>query len=164
MKTHNFHFLITEELKEKTNNINELKKYSFSKKINFILDKISNIPILLDKLKLNEKSKVEYLKNKKNVHLYIKEKLYKKIKYLHGYFNTYSLALYVRMVIRIFIRMVEKYGFEKALEEIEKQIKILKKINKTKNKKLIIVQLYNYLGLKLNKNQKLELILVKLLL
>ena len=40
MKTHNFHFLINKKLKTDINNIEELKKYSFSGKLNFILIKI----------------------------------------------------------------------------------------------------------------------------
>ena len=111
MNTHNFHLLITDYLKPGLNNIRELNQYSFSGKIKFVLHKVDKIVNNLNKFNINEKSKAEYLNTRKKVHIYIEEKLYKKIKYYHRKLNSYSIAQLVRIILRIFLKMVKEYGY-----------------------------------------------------
>ena len=164
MKIHKFHFIITAKLKSELNEVTELNEYSFSGKINFILSKIENTARYLVKFRINENSRVEYLQTRKDIQLYIEEDLFQKIKYYHGKFNSYSIALFVRMMIRLFLNMIKEYGFKGALKRLRKETKILKKYNCITNKKHRIVQLLNYLGLKSNYNLKFKNILMKLLL
>jgi hypothetical protein len=164
MQIHKYHFLITENLKNELNMIEELFHFSFSGKINFIIKKSDDIFKFTSFLKIDEESKVEHLNENKDIQLYIKKSLFKKIKKYHGRLNSYSIAVIVRLIIRIFLKMIEVYGFKGALKKLKKETRKLKKIYKSNNKKYITVQLMNFLRLQKNKNLKLLVILEKLLL
>ena len=74
------------------------------------------------------------------------------------------MAKLVRMCIKLFIDMIKKYGFKKALKKLTNKSKILKRINNQINKRKELIQLLIFLGINCNKNLKIEEILTKLLL
>ncbi|MBN2546893.1 MAG: hypothetical protein JXB50_13920 [Spirochaetes bacterium] len=117
-KTLEFHFVVNIELKKKLIEISKLLNLNLSKTIIFI---IHNISVLLNKLHLiykEENNKVEKINWNCHIHLYLNEKnqiIYNKLKSIHKDNNSYSIACKLRYLLKIFMRGVDLFGFEKFL-------------------------------------------------
>jgi len=118
LKTHEFHFVLNNKLKTKLYATSRMMNLSLSKAILFILEKTS---VISNKMHLNDSSeynKVEEVKWDSHVHLYIpkkKEVIYNELKSIHKDNDTYSIAKEIRYLLKVFIRGVELYGFDRFM-------------------------------------------------
>ncbi len=122
-KTFEFHFVLNEALKSKLSEVSKILKLKLSKTVVFIIE---NMSPLFDKMHLlynEENNHVEKVNWNKHLHVYInknKEELYNKLKSLHKDNNTYSIAMNLRYLIKVFIRGIEKYGLYRFLKILKK--------------------------------------------
>ena len=122
-KTKDFHFVINSILKAKIALLSQKLHLNFSRTILYILE---NISAIFDKIHLtyeDENSHIEKVNWNCQLHLYIPENkkyIYNKLKSIHKDNNSYSIAKNLRYAIKIFIRGIEFYGFDKFMLILER--------------------------------------------
>ena len=159
LKTHEFHFVLNEVLKMKLAFIGKILNLNLSKTILFILEKAYP---LIKKMHLKnhiENNKMEVVNWNAHLHIYFtngKQKLYNELKSIHKDCNSYSIAVKLREILKIFIRGSELFGIEKFLMILERAETKLKKIIKRKKvwKKVKVRQLskMNYICINYDAN------------
>ncbi|MBN2544356.1 MAG: hypothetical protein JXB50_01080 [Spirochaetes bacterium] len=166
MKKHNFHMIISKLDYERLNNIKNIKNFSFSKKINYIikfLTKFIDVYHYTAKER-NSTYKIVNKEGKKNIHIYLEINDYRKFKKIKSDLNFYSMAQVFRFVINKFLLYFELYGFKEFKENVEYYGKLLIRNfikNNNGRKKTIHMsdKIYYFLGYNKNFSQ----IFIKLL-
>jgi len=159
--THNFHFKLEINSIEKLKKIFNIKFESLSGKIKYI---IKSSYKFIEKSHFTDKEKKSCYKkinNNKNVHVYLKEEDYRRLKQIHQDLNYFSIAQIIRKIINKFIFYFEKYGLDiliKKINILSKKIslKLTKIIHKNK-------QLYHKSYYTITYNEKFSPISFKLL-
>ncbi|MBN1699994.1 MAG: hypothetical protein JW881_20965 [Spirochaetales bacterium] len=125
---HEFHFIITDTMKEKLRNLHLFRtRISLSRVIVGIISIID--PLIVKEHQWGKQRMSRYRpvsldrdEIREHVHVYFPEDVYRKIKLLHADLNCYSIAQLLRGLLELFFAMVEKYG-NKVIEEFEKRFK-----------------------------------------
>ncbi|MBN1697245.1 MAG: hypothetical protein JW881_07010 [Spirochaetales bacterium] len=126
---HEFHFVITEKIKEKLQN---LKLFGPWRTLSGVIVGIMELvdPLIIKEHIWGRQRMSRYLpvsrhpdESRKHVHVYFPEDVYRKIKLLHADLNFFSIAQLLRLLLELFLVMVEKYG-NKVIEEFEKSFKL----------------------------------------
>ncbi|MBN2545919.1 MAG: hypothetical protein JXB50_08985 [Spirochaetes bacterium] len=164
-----FHFVVNKSLKNKLNYLSNDLKLNLSKTIIFI---IKNISPLLTKMHLiykDENNKIEKVVWDSHIHVYFNNDnkfLYNKLKSIHKDNNTYSIASNIRYLLKVFLKGIELYGYDKFIMILKKaQIKMNKLLKHKKywQKKVLVRQLSNYPLLSINYDNNYSPIFIKLL-
>jgi len=115
---HNFHFKLEINTIEKLKRINNAKLKSMSGIIKFI---IKSSYKFIEKSHFFDKEENSYYKKingNKNVHVYLNEEDYRRLKQIHQDLNYFSIAQILRKIINKFLFYYEKYGLEKLINKI----------------------------------------------
>ncbi len=157
-KKHDFHFVLTNELKSKIVNLSKKLNLSVSKTSIYILEKILT---LLKKYnykteELDEISKYQSISWDQDMHIYLEKDFYRKIKHLGDTMFAFSIAIVVRWMFNFYFENEDNIEeimnkINKEIEYIEKRIKKYKKVIKEK-------QLSGNLSHKLTFNNKFTLV------
>jgi len=137
LKTIEYHFVLNDSLKNKLTAVSSSLKLKLSNTVVFIIENMSPLYNKIYLLYKEENNHVEKLNWNCHLHVYInknKEVLYNKLKSIHKDNNTYSIAYKLRYIIKVFIRVVERYGLDGFLKILERAGK--KWENKKGNKKI----------------------------
>jgi hypothetical protein len=136
LKVHEFHFVLNNSLKAKLYSLSRIMNLNLSKTIIFILEKSYLLIKKMHLLDFSKKNKIEKINWDSHLHIYFPEKktvLYNELKSIHKDNDTYSIAGELRYLLKLFIRGVEMYGFERFLLILEKaQIKFKNIIRRKK--------------------------------
>jgi len=126
--SHELHFVLGRKLYNELIGLSKVYKKSISKTMVLILD---TLDAFLEKNNLMAKEKdSRYLIIDKDdnarydIHCYISESQYRKLRFAYYSLNFYSIAQIVRKLIEYFVRAKLKYGFEKLVRKLY-EIKIL---------------------------------------
>jgi hypothetical protein len=76
------------------------------------------------------------------VHAYVPEYVYRRLKELHEYSNFYSIAQILREIIKIYLKECFKLGVEEAVRKLENLKKKWEMSKKLKRGKIFLRQLY----------------------
>jgi hypothetical protein len=123
---HEFHFIITGNMKEKLRNLHFLGSgislSSVIVRIMSLIDPLSIKEHQWGKQRMSRYQPVSHCHNesREHVHVYFPEDMYRKIKLLHADLNCFSIAQLVRGLLELFLVMAEKYG-NKVIKEFEKK-------------------------------------------
>ncbi|MBN1700170.1 MAG: hypothetical protein JW881_21845 [Spirochaetales bacterium] len=122
--THEFHFIITDIMKEKLHN---LTLFGSGRSISGVIVGILSCidPLIIKEHKWGRQRMSRYRtvsdnpdESREHVHVYFSEDMYRKIKLLHADLNYFSIAQFLRGLLELFITMVEEYG-NNIIEEFE---------------------------------------------
>jgi len=126
--SHELHFVLGKKLHNELIGLSKIYKKSISKTMVLILDTLDTF---LEKNDLMAKEKEhKYLIIDKDdnarydIHCYISESQYRKLRFAYYTLNFFSIAQIVRTLIEYFVRAKLKYGFEKLVKKLY-DIKIL---------------------------------------
>ena len=138
---HNFHFVLTKELKYKIVRLSKKLNLSISKTSIYILEKTLGI---LKKYnykmeELDEISKYQSVFWDQDMHIYLEKDFYRKIKHLSDTMFAFSIAIVVRCMFNFYFDNEDKIEevvnkINKEIEDIEKRIKKYRK--RIRNKQL----------------------------
>ncbi|HPP05456.1 MAG TPA: hypothetical protein PK351_11620 [Spirochaetota bacterium] len=115
-KSHELHFVVTSEMKEKLAKIAKKENISLSKLILYVLQKFS------DRIKkrycfgCEDENAYERINADAAIHFYIPKEEYRFVKKIHADLNFFSMAKLIRTILEIFIKEYERMGmigFEK---------------------------------------------------
>lgn len=139
---HRFHIRMNDDLITALKRCKALGGRNFSEKIEGLLYFLK--PILKKVLVREEEEYSHYqlVGNTKDVMIYMDEGIYRFIKKIHIGLNYYSMAQIIRRACKLFLRFVDKWGPEKAMEKIKK---LIKSIQKTKKKTIDRRNFHKYL-------------------
>ncbi|MBN1700103.1 MAG: hypothetical protein JW881_21510 [Spirochaetales bacterium] len=136
--THEFHFIIPVSMK------NNLKNLSFYGSTGSMSGVVARIVSFIDPLitkehqwgrqRMSRYKPVSSLPDEKreHIHVYFPEEIYRKIKLLHSDLNCYSMAQFLRGILRLFLWFVERYGvdvfqkFKKVFNRFKREDKDLR--------------------------------------
>ncbi|MBN1699638.1 MAG: hypothetical protein JW881_19120 [Spirochaetales bacterium] len=125
---HEFHLIITDIMKE---NLRSLTLFGSRRSLSGVIAGILSCidPLIIKehiwgRQRMNRYQAVSDNpdENRKHVHVYFTEDMYRKIKLLHADLNCFSIAQLVRWFLELFLAMVERYGNE-VIKEFEKRFK-----------------------------------------
>ncbi len=134
---HNFHFKIEISSIERLKKINNIKLKSLSGIIKYIIKLSYKFIEKSHYFDNEENSCYKKINTNKNIHIYLQEEDYRRLKQIHQDLNYFSIAQILRKIINKFLYYYEKYGLEKLLKKINILTKMitLKFVNKIyKNK------------------------------
>ena len=169
LKTQEFHFVLNDSLKGKIFKISKFLNLNMSKTIIFILEKTKPVIKKMHLIDSLENNKVKNESWNKHFHLYLtdeKQKIYKELKCIHKDNNTYSIAGELRYLLKIFIKGIELYGFERFLKVLKNAEERMEKLIKRKRiwrKKDKVRQLSQKHHLYVKYDTNYSVILIKLL-
>jgi hypothetical protein len=118
LKTGEYHFVLNSNLKNKIIKFGKLLDLNLSKTIIFMIENIYSIAWKMHFYYEEENNKIENVNWDSHIHIYYnkqKNSIYSILKSIHKDNNTYSIANNLRLLIKIFIRGQEIYGFEKFM-------------------------------------------------
>jgi len=146
---HELHFVLGKSLYFELVRISKIYKKSISKTMVLIFDSLDLFlekNELLARQKKSRYAKVSETKEPRyNVHCYISENQYDKLKFAHSYLNLYSVAQVVRKMIEYFVKANLKYGFEKLNDKLCALKNIWEKMKKNYvNEKRVFVRHFSY--------------------
>jgi hypothetical protein len=130
-----FHFVLKKELKEKIKAISKNSKMNISKTIIFIIKIMKPLLERYFYQELKDK-RGEYQRFNATDHLHINfdERSYKILKHITDNLNIFSMAITLRKILEIFIKLVDKIGIDKVVEKLKRirriHLRKMGKINK----------------------------------
>ncbi len=141
-KKHDFHFVLTKDLKNKITCLSEKLNLSISDTAIYILGKILGIL-----KKYNYKSEESDIISKyqnifwdQDMHIYLEKNFYRKIVHLSKTMFAFSIAIVVRWLFNFYFD--NENNIEEIMKKINKEIENLEKIIKTWKKQVKSKQLF----------------------
>jgi hypothetical protein len=119
---HDFHYVTTQKMKNRILKLGGTKNLTLSATIVYIFKKIEPI---LDRYHYvypedNEIGKYGFIDADADIHVYLGEEEYRKLKLIHATMNFFSMAIILRWIIKLFFDCIDKYGCEKFDDLIER--------------------------------------------
>lgn len=138
----NFHFIISTTLNKYLRPIATQVNLRVTQLIGLFVElSITQIDLLYQEYGRTTRSHYELVdvKGKINMHIILPENIYKQAKWLHGYYNNYSMAQIVRRCIFLMLILIKKFGsLEGAIAAIERLNQATEKQHKSKDKHGVI--------------------------
>jgi hypothetical protein len=130
-KTHDLHFVINEKLYNQLSAYATQSKKSVSSTVTWIINKIMPF-IEKNHISFQDKdSKYQLIsnldENRHDIHLYVPEEFYRKMKQMHNDNNVFSIGQIIRNIIDFFFKALIKYGIKGLIPRLNR---ILIKWNK----------------------------------
>lgn len=128
-----FHMLLQDEITKRIKECPVLSGNTFSDKMVSLLYLVQ--PVIKKTLFREEEqySRYRFVGKSKHKMIYMEQALYRFLKKVHQDLNYFSIAQIIRRACKLFLRFVDKWGPEKAIEKIRE---LAKKISKKKRKKI----------------------------
>ena len=118
---HDYHLMIDAELKQKICSIQDFNNLSFTDRTRFILKTCSFVAYEyyqgIKKLNSLIPAKMD---GPVDAHVYFPVCEYQSLKEKHGGHNTFSVAVLVRTVMRLFLEGIEQFGFVRFVAKMKK--------------------------------------------
>ena len=135
LKIHEFHFVLNKSLKVKLCKVSKMLKLNLSKTILFILERTFPISQKIHLFYPAENNGYEKVNWDSHIHIYFSETkhfLYNNLKSIHKDNDTYSIAGKLRYLLKVFIRGVELFGFDRFMYVLKNAKNKMENIIRTK--------------------------------
>jgi len=112
---HDYHFVVTCEMKTRISDFAVSMDLSLSSTVIFILRKIQPVIDRYHYISPEKREDGEYrfINSGADLHVFMENGLYRKIKLIHSTMNFFSMAIIVRWMIDLFFELIDKYGKKK---------------------------------------------------
>ncbi|HOJ63461.1 MAG TPA: hypothetical protein PLE45_03470 [Spirochaetota bacterium] len=120
-----FDFVINDNLFGKIKILTEQNNKGLSEIIREVINTM--LPFLKKKHLTEDRRKRDYpcVNATKRVRVFLEERVYNELKQIHDTLNTFSIAVLVREILKLYFDLIEKYGvdgFKKRLEKVKNKI------------------------------------------
>ncbi|HOJ64640.1 MAG TPA: hypothetical protein PLE45_09490, partial [Spirochaetota bacterium] len=107
-----FDFVIDDNLFNKIKILTEQNNKGFSEIIREVINTM--LPFLKKKHLTEERRKRDYpcVNATKRVRVFFEERVYNELKQIHDTLNTFSIAVLIREILKLYFDLIEKYGFD----------------------------------------------------
>ena len=120
-----YEFVIGDNLYKKIKNLKEKKGESLSLVVRDII--LLMLPFLKKKHLTEKRREKDYpsVNATCRIRIFLPKNVYNELKQVHDTLNTFSIAVLVREILKLYFQMIEKYGeegFKKRLERVKNKI------------------------------------------